>query len=135
MRVLGDGLGARLGLLLLIAAPAFAQQQQQPNDGQLRLMHEPFSYVDVVDAFDDDDPFDLNLSVGYLRTWTSGNVQRENYCTPGSAGCPYADPNRLAHNWQDIAHSEQSQNILQIALDVGIFRDLALYGRLPIVLA
>jgi hypothetical protein len=114
---------------IVLAIPAAASAQ---NDGELRLMREPHSYVDVVDAFDDDDPFDVNLSVNYrhMRQW--GVIQRERGSwTPG----PGDDPNRLSRLWENVAHHEHVQNILEVGLDVGLFRDLALYARLPIILS
>jgi hypothetical protein len=109
----------------LCSVPAAAAAQ---DDGELRLMREPHSYVDVADAFDEDDPFDIRVTAGFLRRWTYGTIQRENN---GAA----RDPNRMSRNWTDIAHHEHSQNILQLGLEVGIFRDLALYGRMPIILS
>ncbi|MGE0790654.1 MAG: hypothetical protein AB7S26_33580 [Sandaracinaceae bacterium] len=110
---------------LLGLAPSVASAQE---DGDLRLMAEPFSYVDVADAFDDDDPFDLNVRVGYRNVYQFGNIQRD-----GSAGA--TDPNRQTRNWQDIAHHQHTQNLLDLGLDVGIFRDLMIFGRMPIILS
>ncbi|MCB9593217.1 MAG: hypothetical protein H6719_10835 [Sandaracinaceae bacterium] len=107
--------------------PCVASAQE---DGDLRLMQEPHSYVDVADAFDDDDPFDLNVRLGFRHEYTYGNIQREG----GSMSLP-GDPNRGAQNWVDVAHFTHSRNILDLGLDVGIFRDLAIFGRLPIILS
>jgi hypothetical protein len=111
------------------AFPAWASAQQE--DGNLRLMNEPHSYTDVVDAFDEDDPFDLNVSAGYEFTYQSGMLQRE----PGTYDPGSSDPNRLSHNWQDIAQAQHTQNILNLGLDIGIMRDLAIYGRMPIIVS
>lgn len=95
-------------------------------------MDEPHSYTDVVDAFDDDDPFDINLSVGYELNYESGTLQREHGTyMPG----PGEDPNRLSQLWQDVAQAQHTQNILNLGIDVGIFRDLAIYGRMPIIVS
>lgn len=103
------------------------------DDGDLRLMREPHSYVDVADALDDDDAFDLNVTVGFRHVTTQGNVQRER----GAGGVidPGIDPNRAAQNWTDIARHSHSQNLLDVGLDIGIFRDLMVYGRMPIILS
>ncbi len=123
----------RLGLAVLgalcCAVPAVASAQQ--GDGDLRLMNEPHSYVDVVDAFDEDDPFDINLSAGYEFMYQSGMVQRER----GTYDPGTSDPNRLSQSWQDIAQAQHTQNILNLGLDVGIMRDLAIYGRMPIIVS
>ncbi len=108
--------------LVALALPSAAAAQ---SDGQLRLFREPHSYVDIADAFDDGDPFDLNFSLAFhhIREW--GTIQRE-----GGMG---GDPNRLSRLWQNVATHEHSQNVLELGLDVGIFRDLMIYGRMPII--
>lgn len=118
-------LGLALSLGIFVFVPVMGRAQ---DDGELRLMREPHSYVDVVDAFDDDDPFDINVTAGFLRRWSYGTIQRQNNAAAG-------DPNRASRNWTDIAHHEHSQNILELGLEVGIFRDLAVYGRMPLILS
>jgi hypothetical protein len=111
-----------------VSLPAAAQEA----DGDLRLMREPHSWVDVADAFDDEDPFDVNVSLAYIHRREWGTIQRENGTwAPG----PGEDPNRLHRIWNDVANHEHVQNILEIGLDVGIFRDLMIYGRMPIILS
>ena len=119
---------ALAGLLLL---PSAASAQE---DGDLRLMREPHSYVDVADAFDDDDPFDLNIRLGYRHEYTYGNIQRERggLLLPGEMP---SDPHRSTANWVDVAHFTHSRNILDLGLDIGIFRDLAIFARMPIILS
>ncbi len=115
--------------VLFCAAPTVASAQQA--DGDLRLMNEPHSYTDVVDAFDGEDPFDINISAGYQYNYQSGMVQREmGTYDPGAS-----DPNRLSHDWQNIGRAEHTQNILNLGLDVGIMRDLAIYGRMPLIVS
>ena len=124
MRRVPYALAGFFGLLCLgVTLDAAAQE-----DGELRLMKEPHSYTDVVDAFDDEDPFDINVTVGYRHEYTYGNIQRE-----GNVGA--SDPNRASQNWVDVAHHTHTRNILDLGLDVGIFRDLAVYGRLPLILS
>ena len=115
--------------LLCFGAPRHVAAQE---DGDLRLMNEPHSYTDVVDAFDDEDPFDFNVTVGYRHEYTSGNIQREGNPAAGMAG---RDPDRASQNWVDVAHHTHTRNILDLGLDIGIFRDLAVYGRLPLILS
>ena len=121
----------RCPLLALVASlallPASVSAQE---DGQLRLMREPHSYVDVADAFDGEDPFDLNVRVGFRHEQIFGAIQRE----PGALGVS-GDPNRASRNWVTVAHHNHSRNLLDLALDVGIFRDLAVYARMPIILS
>jgi len=111
---------------LALALPGTSLAQE---DGDLRLMREPHSFVDVADAFDDDDPFDLNIRLGYRHEYTYGDIQRE------AGGMSTGDPHRGANNWVDVAHFTQNRDILDLGLDIGIFRDLALFGRMPIILS
>ncbi|MCP4604764.1 MAG: hypothetical protein GY847_30295 [Proteobacteria bacterium] len=106
------------GLILLILAVGFSGQS---------IANE---YTDVIDAFDKEynDPFDLNLSVGYERFQRSATIRREN--TDSSA-----DP----HNWDYYAYrtmfkSKQVSHMLHMNLEVGIYKDLSLKFRLPLIL-
>jgi hypothetical protein len=98
------------------------------DDEELVLMNEPAAFTDVVDAFDDHDVFDVNITIGYLRTWELGRIQRE-------ANGPAAADGRMSRNWQDVADHSREVNQLVFGLDVGIFRDLAVYARLPLILS
>ena len=91
------------------------------DDGELRLQGAPFSYTDVLDSFEEDDAFDVDIHATFQRTIRFGTIQRE---TGGG-------PNAFA----DIAEYDQQINRLIIGLDVGIYRDLGLYARLPILLS
>lgn len=120
---------ARVRLLCLgLVAAALPCSAAAQSDGHLRLFREPHSYVDVVDAFDDDDPFDINISLEFRHVRQWGTIQRER-----GTWSPTEDPHRHSRLWENVATHEHSQNILDLGLDVGIFRDLALYGRMPII--
>ena len=116
-----------LGCVLAFAAPAAADGDDD-DGGRPELMREPITFTDVIDSFDDEDIFDLNLTVGFLRTWEIGRIQRQ-----------YADTTtgdaRMSGDWHDIANYERGTNILNVGLDIGIFRDLAIYARLPLLLS
>lgn len=105
-----------LGLVALLAWSADARAQD------LRLYSEPTSYTDVIDALDGEDPFDLNARIGYVRSQTSADIQRERNTADGLRLVDVAEHNRLV-------------NTLEVGLDVGLWHDLALYGRLPVVLS
>jgi hypothetical protein len=98
----------------------------QADDDALRLMAETTSFTDVADAFDDDDPFDLNLHLEFVRSQTDARIQRE-VATPGAL------PGRP--NYVDIADARHLVNTLVLGADVGLWHDLALYARLPLVLS
>ena len=117
-------LGAAAALAALaLAAPARADEDA---DQRLDLMNEPISFTDVVDAFDDDDLFDVNISVGYQRTMETGHIQRQE---------PTSIDERMTDHWNDVSNYERAINQLNFQLDVGIFRDFAAYARLPLILS
>ena len=101
-------------VLSCVAADAHAQ------DEPLRLMREPGSYTDVIDAADVLDPYDLNVRVAFRRVRESATLQRQ---TTGPAP-----------SYADVADYERRRNVLELGADFGIYRDVALYARLPLVL-
>lgn len=110
-----------------LALPLQASAQDEAEDGRPEMMREPTSYVDVVDAFDDDDLFDINITAGYLRTWELGRIERQGMDASGDG--------RNSQHWDGVANYERGINQLMLGLDVGIFRDLAVYARLPLILS
>lgn len=123
---------AALPLTISTARAQSSGEEQAADDGSIDLMDEPITFTDVVDAFDDDDIFDVNISVGYERTWEFGTVQRQ---VPDASMDPSVGDGRMSQHWNDIANYELGRNQLNFGLDVGIFRDLAVYARLPLILS
>jgi hypothetical protein len=112
-----------VAVLMAVARPAAAQQ-----DESLRLMNEPAEYTDVVDAFDEGDPFDFEFHIGYRRIRRTGTIQREVNDSRAAGG-------RGSANFTDIADWKHVRNMLDLGVDIGLYRDLALYARLPVVLS
>jgi len=112
--------------LLLPAGVSGVARADEDADQHLDLMDEPITFTDVIDAFDDDDLWDVNLTVGYERMWELGRIQRQD---------PMASDDRMSDHWNDVSNYERARNQLNLQLDVGIFRDLAAYARLPLVLS
>jgi hypothetical protein len=86
-------------------------------------------FTDVIDSFDYaiNDPFDINISVGYLMSHKHGVVSRENTLDE-------------AHEWDFYAYRnmfefKHVQHILDMNLEVGIFRDISLRIGLPLILS
>lgn len=117
------GVATVLGAVLAQLVPSGAAAQSE-----LRLFGEPTSYTDVIDALDGEDPFDLNVTIGYRRSQTSADIQRE-------SNRDEARDARASANYVDIAEHNRLVNTLELGLDVGIYHDLAFYGRVPIVLS
>ncbi|MBW2277510.1 MAG: hypothetical protein JRF63_08465 [Deltaproteobacteria bacterium] len=101
-------------LLLGISGPAVANE-----------------FTDVIDAFDTEigDPWDVNLRVGYERFYKQGLIRRETY-----------NPEQgELHSWDYFAYRDmfeytQVSHILHLDLDIGIYKDIAIKVRLPLIL-
>src|SRR5579872_4450380 len=63
-------------LVLLIARSAHADEPVGAHEP--RLMSETAEITTVADAFDNGDPFDLNLILGFTQSWKHANIRREN---------------------------------------------------------
>lgn len=80
----------------------------------------------VATAFEANNPFDLNLDVGFERTWRQGRITRENRQeTPGVTGTSVVEV-------AELRYSEIS-NQLPMRAAFGIFRDLELHVSTSLV--
>ena len=126
-----------VGLTAIIAvfSHANAVRADEPlKPTEPTLMAEPGEVVDVIDAFDTDkgDPFDLNLSLGFHQSWERGKIRRESNIgldgQPDTAG-------GFVHDVENIATYKHTTSTLNMRADVGLYKDLALFFRLPLILA
>jgi hypothetical protein len=126
MRATGRLLPHIAGVLLLgIARPARADEPVAAREP--RMMSETAEITSVVDAFDEDDPFDLNLVLGFTQSWKHANIRRETHGFGAVGGFIPANEN--------IASYSSSMSTLLVGADVGLYRDLALVIRLPVILS
>jgi len=105
-----------LASLALLLSSGTAEAQDDP----LRLMREPGSFTDVIDAADELDPYDLNVRLGFRRSKERATLQQQ---TTGAVP-----------GFVDIADWERTRNVLELGLDLAVYRDVALFARLPLVL-
>lgn len=108
--------------LCVLAGPASAQPTER-HTGYLQNAE----FTNVVDSIESDDPFDLNVWVGYLREQRSGRIRRESN-NVGVSPDGYVGV-------VDLAKYEQLTNTLVLGGAVGLFRDLQLWTRWPLVLS
>jgi hypothetical protein len=115
-------------LALAAASPARADEPHKVSEPS--VLREPAEITQVPDAFDDDDPFDLHLSLGYESTWTSSVIRRESsIAQPGLSTGGFTQSNMNA------AQYKQTTSRLLTRADVGIYKDVALVFRVPIILS
>src|SRR5690606_18031085 len=93
------------------------------------VLREPTEVTQVVDAFDDDDPFDVHLSLGFESSHRSARIRRESSLSQPGSGAGYVLSNLT------VGTHEETTSRLTTRADIGLYRDFALVVRLPIVLA
>jgi hypothetical protein len=123
------GLGI-VAVLALIGVARSAWADEPVSVREPRLMSETAEITTVADAFDKDDPFDLNLVLGFTQSWAHAKIRREtqlNQAGLASGGFIPASEN--------IASYSSTLSTLLVGADVGIYQDLALILRLPVVLS
>ncbi len=113
---------------MALGPASVASAQLDPDEDELRLHSEPHSYTNVIDALDGYDPFDINVSLGFNRQYSTGEIQRE-------VNNPATATGRNSANYIPVGQHEHTRNTLEVGLDVGVFHDLALFMNLPIVLS
>lgn len=111
-------------------APCVARADEPIAASEPRMLSETAEVTSVVDAFDRDDPFDLHITAGFQQFWKRAAIHRETELNqPGlSSGgfVPFTE---------NVAAFSQNTSLLNLGVDVGLFRDLALTFRLPIILS
>jgi hypothetical protein len=118
-----------LGALAVFFCGTPAQAQEPYKATERPVLSEPGEVTQVVDAFDGDDPFDLHITLGYQHSWKHANILRETSIDQGSlsSGGYTADS-------MNVAKYTGSTSRLNTRIDAGLYKDLALYLRMPIIL-
>lgn len=116
-------------LSIWLMAP-LARADEPRKVSEPRMMQESTELTQVVDAFDDGDPFDLHLSLGYQYSSRSGNIRRETaIAQPGLSVGGYTSDQMNVAAWRETTSR------LNTKAQVGLYRDIALTFRLPIILS
>jgi hypothetical protein len=124
--------------VLLCSLPLAAQE-----DASLKpqVMQEPGHVVDVIDAFDDDngDPFDIAVTLGFQYLSKRARILRESsyFCADGvpCTGSAGLTTGGYSSKLQSVGQYIETTSKLTPRLDIGVFKDLAVYTRIPIILA
>jgi hypothetical protein len=118
-----------LGFLALVS-PALARADEPEITNQPRLMSETGENVMVVDAFDKGNPFDLYLLLGFRQSWKHADIRRETTLFQ-----PGLSTGNFTARTENVASYSQSVSILDFGADIGLWKDLALLFRMPLVLS
>lgn len=123
--------------LLAVAASGFALTTGTAQAEEPRLPTEPsvlrdtsIDILDVADAFDGADKFDFNLRLSFEHDSRSAPIRREtNIAQPGLTTGGYIS------STMDVATYYESTQRLVPDFTLGLYHDLALSLRLPVILA
>jgi hypothetical protein len=122
VRVSNSALGVVIwgfGLSVVALAPRSAAAQ----DKAPHLLLEPTEYTDVLDAFESaDDPIDFDVRLGFVRYQEDAVIERERAAAGG-----------YALDTVDVADYHAVRSALVLGAEVGLYKDLMVYGRLPLV--
>ncbi len=122
------GVLAGLASALAVAAPAAADEPH--GVAEPILFSEPAEITQVADAVDGDDPFDLLLTAGLVQTWKTAQIRRETSITQDGLSSGGFTSRAL-----NVAEYTESTSRLNTRADIGLYKDLALVLRLPIILS
>ena len=121
------GFAAALGALSTVG---LAAAEEPRKVGEPRVLAEPSEITQVVDAFDEDDDFDAHITLGYHQTWRSAKIRRETFINQsGLAGGDFVPSN------MNVAEYSETTSRLNTRADIGIYKDIALIIRLPVILS
>ena len=119
------------GVVLGTASVARADEPRQA--GEPRMLSEPGEVTNVIDAFDGDDVFDLHLTLGYQYAWKRAHIRRES--TIGSPVNPGLSTGGFTASNMNVATYEENTSRLNTRADIGLYKDIALFLRMPIILS
>jgi hypothetical protein len=119
---------AALASTLALGGVARAEEPRKVSEPS--LLNEAAEVTSVVDAFDDDDKFDLHLSLGFAQSWKSGKVLRES-----TSSLPQFSSGGFTSGNMNVATYSQTTSRLLTRADIGLYKDIALIIRMPVILS
>lgn len=126
----------RLGAAVCVAAifaPQNAHADEPPSVKTSRMLNEPGEVTNVVDAFDDENNnwWDIHLSLGYQYSAQSARISRETFI--GGANNPGLTTGNFT-SYMNVAKYSEVTHRLNMRADVGVYKDIGLYIRMPLIL-
>jgi hypothetical protein len=118
---------ALYAVALAAASPASAATR---NVDVRPFLDDTAEVTNVLDAFDADDPFDFKFSLGYATRLKSAKIRRESELKQ-----PGLTQGRFIATNENVASYAQTTHTLNILAEAGLWKDLALRVKLPIVLS
>jgi hypothetical protein len=134
LRLARCGLVSSVALASVLAASLVAEgnasADEPKNASEPRVMREPGEVVNVIDAFDEGNPFDLNIRLDFDYFNKSAKILRET----SIAGSGLTSGGFTTH-LLNVAQYSETMARLTPRLDIGIYHDIAAHIALPVVLS
>lgn len=114
--------------------PSVALAHEPKKANEPRIMSEPGEITNVVDALDDDNNnnFDLHLTLGFQRSWLGAKIMRETYI--GGDSNPGLTTGRYTSSQMNVANYSEVTSRLNTRVDVSVYKDIGIYLRMPLIL-
>lgn len=125
--VLTPALIAGAGLLFV---PSVARAAEPRTATEPRIMVEPGEVTDVIDAFDEGDPFDIHIRLGFQYLTKSATILRET-----SIHEPGLSTGDFTAKTMNVAKYSEVTTRLVPRVDFGLYKDLAAHISVPIILS
>src|ERR1051325_9972581 len=131
-RALAPGAARTAAAVAAVAAllPTTARADEPRKVTEPPVMREPTEIVQVADAFDDEDIFDLHLSLGYSHTWKNAKIYRETSIQQQGLSTGDFTPSNM-----NVAKYKHDVARLNTRADIGVYKDIALVIRMPVILS
>jgi hypothetical protein len=121
---------AGAGILLGTGLAAGVAHADEPRSvTEPRVMLEPGEVTNVIDAFDEGNPFDLNISLGFDYTSKSARILRET-----AIAAPGLTTGGFTTHLLNVAQYNETTSRLSPRIDLGLYHDIAVHIAAPIIL-
>lgn len=116
----------------LVLDPSVAAAAEPVAAAEPRLLSETAEMTTVADGFDRSSgfPFEVNLTLGFRYTRKTANIRRESALFQ-----PGLSTGGFAASTENVARYSENRSILDLGADIGLYKDLALVLRLPVILS
>jgi len=121
---------AGTGFLWIMGLSALARADEPHNTTEPRVMREAGEVTNVINAFDDGNPFDLNISLGFDYASKSAKILRET-----AVASPGLTTGGFNTHLLNVASYAETTARLTPRIDIGIYHNLAAHITLPIILS
>jgi hypothetical protein len=109
---------------------ATAHADEPRRASEPRIMAEPGEVTNVVDAFDEGNPFDIHVTLGFQQSFYGGKIRRESSIPQGTLAT-----GNFTSPLMNVAQYKEVTSRLNTRIDVGLFRDIGFYLRMPLILS